>query len=272
MKKSLEALIPKPRTNSAGGVFSSGGNESIFDVHLGRIKENPWQPRIEIDSSELQELAATIEEHGLLQPIVLRKHDGDFQIVAGHRRVAAHKLLGKETVKAIVRDVSDSQMKILVAVENLQRKNLEVIEVAIYLHSLLSEGEMTQKELADKLGLTESYVSRHLGLLNLSAEVIEMIKQKIYTNLKVLNAISKAKESSQVTFVEYIVEHKLSTTEAMTYLEQQKENKEKHDYTVLKNEFAVVSKRKDRYTIDLDSKKLSVEQKDMLETFIDSLK
>ena len=122
--------------------------EELKEVPLSELKENPYQPRIEIKSEEVQELANSIKEMGLLQPILVAKFGKEYYIIAGHRRVEAHKLLGKENIKArIMRKVDDKTLASISLIENLQREDLDIIETAIAIKRYKEEFNKTLNEI-----------------------------------------------------------------------------------------------------------------------------
>lgn len=140
-----------------------------LELELGRIVTNPFQPRTEFDSAAIDELAASIENHGILQPVVVRRRaDGGFELIAGERRLRASRKLGLDKIPAIVRDkVSDRDMLELALVENVQRQALNPLEKALAFKEMLDTLSLNQEQVADKVGLRRSTVANHLRLLSL---------------------------------------------------------------------------------------------------------
>lgn len=169
---------------------------NLMDILVTDLYENPYQPRISIDEDDLKSLSNSIEKSGLLQPIVVTKRDeGGYIIVAGHRRVEAHRLLGLDNIKSIVKKVEHVQLAILPLVENLQRKNTSVIEDAIAFKRLLDDKIVkTQDELATLVSLTKSSISKTMSVLKLPEKVIKQVKKDKYRDVNVLSLLNKIPE------------------------------------------------------------------------------
>ncbi|ARV14899.1 ParB/RepB/Spo0J family partition protein [Polaribacter sp. SA4-12] len=141
---------------------------SIIEIELDLIDVNPYQPRTYFDEESLRELASSIRELGVIQPITVRKIDKDkFQLVSGERRFRASKLIGNKTVPAYIRLANDQEMLEMALVENIQRKNLDPIEVALSYQRLIDEIQLTQEELSTRVGKKRSTVTNYLRLLKL---------------------------------------------------------------------------------------------------------
>ncbi|TCO10774.1 ParB/RepB/Spo0J family partition protein [Natronoflexus pectinivorans] len=145
---------------------------SIMEIEISKIEANPWQPRSHFDEERLNELALSIKGVGIVQPLTLRKiSDDSYQIIAGERRFRAAKLAGLNRVPAYVRDAEDDTMLELALVENIQREDLDPIEVAISYQRLMDECKLTQESLSDKVGKKRSTIANYLRLLKLPAEI-----------------------------------------------------------------------------------------------------
>ncbi len=155
--------------------------EEIIEIPLSQLRSNPYQPRKNFDEKALQELADSIKEHGVFQPIIAKKSIKGYEIIAGERRVKASELAGKETIPAIVRDFSDNDMMEIALLENLQRENLNALEEAMAYKKLLEELSLTQEQLAQRLGKSRSHITNMLGILNLPEEVKDMIMDEKLT-------------------------------------------------------------------------------------------
>ncbi|WP_218599542.1 ParB/RepB/Spo0J family partition protein [Polaribacter sp. NJDZ03] len=141
---------------------------SIIEIELDLIDVNPFQPRTYFDEEALRELANSIKELGVIQPITVRKLEGNkFQLVSGERRFRASKLIGNKTVPAYIRLANDQEMLEMALVENIQRKNLDPIEVALSYQRLIDEIQLTQEELSTRVGKKRSTVTNYLRLLKL---------------------------------------------------------------------------------------------------------
>ena len=150
-------------------------NDSIVELSLDELRANPYQPRKNFDDDALNELAASIKEHGVFQPIIVKKSIKGYEIIAGERRVRASKLAGKTTIPAIIKDFSDDEMMQIALLENLQRENLTAIEEAKAYKNIIETMNITQDELAKKVGKSRSHVTNILGLLKLPKSVQDMI-------------------------------------------------------------------------------------------------
>lgn len=157
-------------------LINSASVDEIIEIPIEELRPNPYQPRKVFDDEKLNELANSIKEHGIFQPIIVKKSSiKGYEIIAGERRVKACKLIGITKVPAIVRDFSDDQMMEIALLENLQRENLNSIEEAMAYKNLIVKMGITQEELANRLGKSRSHITNMLGLLNLPEEVKDMI-------------------------------------------------------------------------------------------------
>lgn len=163
--KGLDALI------SINDV-QTDGSSAISEIELSRISPNPDQPRRTFDEASLEELAVSIRELGVVQPLTLRmSDDGNYQIIAGERRWRAAGIAGLQTVPAYVRTVSDSEMTEMALIENIQREDLNAIEVALGFKKLIDKYNLTQERLSERLGKKRATIANHLRLLRLPAEI-----------------------------------------------------------------------------------------------------
>lgn len=162
-----------------GGVIDKNeeklGN-SVTEIDISLIDNNPDQPRKNFDPTAIKELATSIKEYGVIQPIILKKNGNRYIIVAGERRFRASKLAGLKYIPAIVREYSDNQVKEIALLENIQREDLNPIETARAMKELLTIYGWTQEVLADKLGKSRPVVANYVRLLSLQPEVIKMIE------------------------------------------------------------------------------------------------
>ena len=155
----------------------------VKEIPIKDLRVNPYQPRKSFKEESLRELADSIKEHGVFQPIIVKKSIKGYEIVAGERRYRASRLAGKETIPAIIRDFTDEQMMEIAVLENLQREDLNAIEEAFAYDNLMKKLNITQEELAKKIGKSRSYITNMLGLLTLPDKVKELVKEgKISTS------------------------------------------------------------------------------------------
>lgn len=145
--------------------------EDIVDIKLSELRSNPYQPRQKFNQEKLVELANSIKEYGVLEPIIVTKSIKGYEIVAGERRKKASELAGLETIPAIIKEFTDSEMMQIALLENIQRENLTAIEEAEAYSNLLKVLNVTQEELANKIGKSRSYITNMVGLLNLPESV-----------------------------------------------------------------------------------------------------
>lgn len=172
--KGLEAIFG----NLGAEVVDPKTGSPTQEIELSKISPNPFQPRTEFGPDEIRELADSIREKGLLQPILLRKHHDGYQIVAGERRFRAVQLLGKPGIPALVRDhLSDRDMMEMALIENIQRVQLNAIEEAHAYEQLINNCGITHDELATKLGKSRSAITNTLRLLKLDDPLREMIRE-----------------------------------------------------------------------------------------------
>ena len=156
-------------------VYETASKEEIIDIDLSELRVNPYQPRKIFNDEALSDLAESIKEHGVFQPIIVKKSIKGYEIIAGERRVRASKLAGLTKIPAIIRNLNDEQMMEIALLENLQRENLSSIEEAIAYKSMIEKLNLTQEELSKKVGKSRSHITNILGLLRLPREVQEMV-------------------------------------------------------------------------------------------------
>lgn len=163
--RGLNSLISMTEIRTDGG-------SAISEIPVAKIEPNPEQPRTTFDADALEELAASIRELGIVQPLSLRKSgSGTYQIIAGERRWRAAKLAGLESVPAYVRTASDSEVTEMALIENIQREDLNAIEVALAFRKLIDSYNLTQERLSERLGKKRATIANHLRLLKLPAEI-----------------------------------------------------------------------------------------------------
>lgn len=168
--RGLSALISEP----SWGERAEGTGPT--PIPIDRIEPNPWQPRRDFGEEELEELKSSIRAHGLLQPILVRRVGDSYQLVAGERRLQACRGLGMAEIPALVVEADDRQMLELALVENIQRQDLSPLEVAEAIERLMADFELTQEEVANRLGWSRSAVANKVRLLRLSPQVREMLR------------------------------------------------------------------------------------------------
>ena len=152
-------------------------NEKIIEMKINEVEPNRNQPRKSFDEEKISELANSIKEHGVLQPIIVTKKEDYYQIIAGERRWRASKLAGLKTIPTIVRDYDEKKTREVALIENIQRENLNPIEVARALKELMEEHHLTQEELSKTLGKSRSSIANTVRILNLDERVIDLVSE-----------------------------------------------------------------------------------------------
>ena len=171
--RGLDAILQSPETDitskDISGDFVAG---AIAEIEINQIETNPFQPRTEFDETALRELAQSIKEQGVIQPVTVRKLGyNKYQLISGERRLRASKMAGLKKIPAFIRVANDEQMLELALIENIHRENLNAIEVAISYQRLIDECSLTQEEVSEKVGKSRSAVANFLRLLKLPPEV-----------------------------------------------------------------------------------------------------
>ena len=170
--RGLDALI-------STDTVKTEGSSSISEIAISQIKANPNQPRREFDPEALQELADSIKEIGIIQPITLRKmDDGTYQIIAGERRFRASQLAGLTTVPAYIRTADDENVMEMALIENIQREDLNSMEIALAYQHLLEEYSLTQEKLSERVGKKRTTIANYLRLLKLPAQIQVALKNR----------------------------------------------------------------------------------------------
>lgn len=197
-------------------IYEETPNEEIVELDIEDLRPNPYQPRQVFNEEALQELASSIKEHGVFQPIIVKKSIKGYDIIAGERRYRASKLAGKKTIPAIIRQFTDEQMMEIALLENLQREDLNAMEEAKAYQSLIDHLRITQEEVSKRVGKSRSHITNMLGLLRLPKEVQTMINDKKLTmgHARVLSKLEN--EQQIIQMAEDIVENKKSVREAET--------------------------------------------------------
>ena len=192
--------------------LNEGNSDMVKDIDLGLIVENPYQPRKNFDETALRELSESIKRHGLIQPIIVIEKDGGYMLIAGERRFRATKLLGESKIKAIVADIESQSLRELALIENIQREDLNPIELANSYRELIDEYKITQDGLANIIHKSRVQITNTMRLLSLSAVTQEYIKEGKLTqgHAKVIVGLEPNDEK---TAVDTIIGQRLSVRE-----------------------------------------------------------
>lgn len=200
----------------------SDNSSLVLDLDIDIIKPNPYQPRKTFNQEALQELSESIKEHGLLQPIVVYDNgDGDYVLIAGERRLRASKLAGLSNIRAIVAEIERKKMRELAIIENIQREELNAIELALSYQELLEEYGITHEELSKRINKSRTQITNTLRLLQLCDEVKAMLSEEKITqgHAKMLVTLS---ESEQKLMADSIIGQRLSVRDAETLIKKLK--------------------------------------------------
>lgn len=205
--RGLSALL---KDTSVSDTFNDAVVGSIIEISLENIQVNPYQPRTYFDEESLRELASSIKELGVIQPITVRKIGDSFQLVSGERRFRASKLIGNNSIPAYIRTANDQEMLEMALVENIQRKNLDPIEVALSYQRLIDEIQLTQEELSVRVGKKRSTVTNYLRLLKLDP-ILQTGMRDGFISMGHGRALINVKSSEdQLAIYEKILREKLS--------------------------------------------------------------
>ena len=190
-------------------IIEEATSEDIIEVNVDELRPNPYQPRKKFDEEALKDLAESIKEYGVFQPIIVKKSIKGYYIVAGERRVRASKLAGLKKIPAIPRDFTDDQMMEIGLLENIQRENLNVMEEAEAYKAMLDNLHLTQEELSKKIGKSRSHITNIIGLLRLPKEVQELVL-KNELSMGHARVLSKLDSDEQIKeMAKNIVENKI---------------------------------------------------------------
>lgn len=201
------------------------GNILEIDVHA--IKENPFQPRTNFKEEELQELAASIRELGVIQPITVRKLEGNqFQLVSGERRLRASKMIGATSIPAYIRIANDQELLEMALVENIQRSDLDSIEIALSYQRLIEEIQLTQEELSKRVGKNRSTVTNYLRLLKLDPIIQTGIRDGFLTMGHGRALINIFDHDKQLEIYKNIIQQNLSVRQTEELVRRAKDGKE----------------------------------------------
>ncbi|MGC9168375.1 ParB/RepB/Spo0J family partition protein [Desulfurella multipotens] len=197
-------------------------SENIENIAIDDIKPSPYQPRNFESDDSLLELVNSIKEKGVIQPIIIRKKEDSYELIAGERRLRASKLAGLQTIPAIIKNFSDEEAAQIALIENIQREDLSPLDEALAYKKLIENFNYTQEELADKLGKNRTTITNTLRLLNLPEEIIELIKTNKITAGHARALLSLDNELFQIEIAKLIVEKKLNVRDTEAKVREKK--------------------------------------------------
>ena len=199
--KGLEQLFSNEVINFENfekDIVTNTPKNDITEIKISDIRSNPYQPRKTFNESSLKDLADSIKEYGIIEPIIVKKSVKGYELIAGERRTKAAKLAGLETIPAVIKDFNDQEMMEIALIENIQREDLNPIDEAFAYQKIIELSKMTQEEFAKKFGKSRSYVTNMLGLLNLPENVKELVK-KHEISMGHARALSKISDDAKVS-------------------------------------------------------------------------
>ncbi|MBQ3142046.1 MAG: ParB/RepB/Spo0J family partition protein [Bacilli bacterium] len=178
-------------------IIETADKKDIKEINLDELRSNPYQPRKTFDEDKLNELALSIKEYGVIEPIIVKKSIKGYEIVAGERRVKASRIAGLETIPAIIKDFNDEEMMQIALLENIQREDLNAIEEALAYKNIINSLNITQEEFSKKIGKSRSYVTNMIGLLRLPKTVQRFVLEK-EISLGHAKVLSKLENTEQI--------------------------------------------------------------------------
>lgn len=208
--KGLSALLENASTDITSK-SNAGTANTVSELPISSIEANPFNPRTNFEKSALEELEQSIRIHGIIQPLTVRKLGRDkYQLISGERRFRASQLAGLESVPAYVRVANDQTMLEMALVENIQREDLNAIEVALSYQRLIEECDLTQDQLSQKISKSRSSITNHLRLLKLPAPVQAGVRDSLISMGHARALVSAGSEEEQIDLFHQTVEHQLS--------------------------------------------------------------
>lgn len=223
--------------------FDGDKNKPVFrggveEIRLASIKPNPTQPRQDFDEESLSELAGSIRTLGLIQPLTVRKEsDESYTIISGERRYRASQMAGLETVPVYVRKVDDNTMLEMALVENIQRQDLNALEIAFTFQRLMEECSITQEALADRVGKKRSTVANYVRLLKLPAELQAALQNDIITMGHARALLAVDSRAKQLSLLRRVVKNALSVRQTEELVKSLSEENRKNVKPVVEEEF-----------------------------------
>ncbi|MEG1585383.1 MAG: ParB/RepB/Spo0J family partition protein [Bacteroidales bacterium] len=254
--------------------IKAGGSSSINEIELSKIIPNPDQPRREFDETALEELATSIRAIGIIQPITLRQNGHDsYQIIAGERRYRASKIAGKKSIPAYIRTAEDDNVMEMALIENIQREDLNAIEIALSYQKLIEQYGLTQEKLSERVGKNRTTIANFLRLLKLPAEIQIGLKNKQIDNGHARALLPLNDPEMQLAVYEEIIRQDFSVRKVEELVksvlagnpvntagtEKQKTAKLPEEYTLLKNHLTKFFNTKVQFSCDEKGKgKISI--------------
>ena len=226
--RGLDAILQSPETDITSADIS--GNYvagAIAQIEIDKIETNPFQPRTDFDETALNELAESIKNQGVIQPVTVRKMGYDkYQLISGERRLRASKMARLKKIPVFIRVANDEQMLEMALIENIHRENLNAIEVAISYQRLLEECKLTQDQLSEKVGKDRSTVANFMRLLKLPAEIQIAIRDGYITMGHAKALVNISDKTKQLLILKRIINEDLSVRQVETLARQKSAKKQ----------------------------------------------
>lgn len=200
--------------------FQKTAKRQVLDLPIANISPNPYQPRREFDSKELEDLAQSIAQVGILQPLSVRRVSGGWELIAGERRLRAAELAGLSCVPCLPVEADDDASALLALVENLQRKDLDVWEEAAALRQLIDRHHLSQEEAAKRVGKSQSAVANKLRLLKLPRDVIDSLRANQLSERHARALLRLDNAEAQRAVVQHIIKYQLNVAQTEAYIER----------------------------------------------------
>lgn len=235
--KGLDALLP---------ALSINDDDKVVEIPLSQLRANPYQPRRTFHNESINELAASIKEHGVIQPIIVRSVLKGFEIIAGERRFRASQVCGLATIPAVVKKFTDQQVMEIALIENVQREDLNAMEVAVAYQALIDQFSLTQEELSVKVGKSRSHIANFLRLIQLPEEVKQYVSRGTLSmgHAKAIVGLKEAK------LIKSLADQAIKEQWSVRELEE--EVKRLEDRADAKKKPSAKTKRKDPYINQLE--------------------
>ena len=237
--KGLDALFP---SNVNVDILSTDSKDAVVELKINEVEPNINQPRKNFDNDKLVELADSIKEHGVIQPIIVTKKDNYYQIIAGERRWRASKKAGLKSIPAIIREYDDKKTREVSLIENIQRQNLNPIETAKAIKELMTDHKMTQEDISKTLGKSRSSIANTLRILNLDERVQEMIEMGQISEGHARSIASISNPEKQYKFALDIINFDMNVRDAESYAKDVKIGKKVKKPSKTKGKFEIITK------------------------------
>ena len=269
--RGLGAILDDVESSYNRELESGNADSLVIEIDVDKIEPNPYQPRQSFDEEALRQLSESIARHGLIQPIIVIQKDDSYVLIAGERRLRATKLLGESKIKAVVADIKSQNLRELALIENIQREDLNPIELAKSYKELIGEYRITQEELADIIKKSRTQITNTLRLLSLCDEVQKAISaDKISQgHAKVIVGLEK---SDQILVLNTILGQRLSVRDTENLVKKlkdktvPKEKKSGVEFQSFKPELLKLKAKLDQFgKISIKERKISIEFSEILQ-------